>query len=156
MPAAPIPVGQGSPGTRAHQVAVIAADLDTFYPNSGAGNNYRAFAAAHPKLGAMQAAQTWAGSAFAKGLQKAFGITIGAALKAIEASTVGAAQGVAKASQAIDPANFLGILTEASTWKRVAEFAIGAILLAVAVAKLAENTPAGAKLASGLKKAAIL
>lgn len=154
--AGPMPVGGGGPQSRAKQVAIIAADLDTFYPNSGAGKNYTAFANAHPHLGAMQAAHLWVGTAFAKALQKAFGTDISAELRAIEAGTVGAAQGVTKAAHSLDPAGFLGILTEGSTWKRVAEFAIGAILLAVAVAKLAENTPAGAKLASGLKKAAIL
>jgi hypothetical protein len=151
----PTPVGGGTVQGRAKRVAIIVADLNTFY-NKKVGAAYKAYADAHPNMGADEAFNTWAGTGIAKGLTKGFSVPISAALRVIEGATVGAAQTTAGVAQSVDPASFLGILTEKSTWIRVAEFAIGAILLAVGVSKLAEGTPVGNAAKSALTKAALL
>lgn len=69
-----------------------------------------------------------------------------------EARTAGAA-----ASSTIDSVgSFLAKLSDASLWLRVAEIALGAILIAIGVAKLTNAIPAATKTAATVGKVAAL
>lgn len=137
MPIAPAPAATA--GGQAYTLQQYAAQFDAKFPGRGAGNAFLAYAAANPNLTAKQASSAFALMIAVEGLDKAI-----AAALAGSASLIGKADKI----QGLNPfqgwlTGFLGNLTNAHTWERVAQVILGLGLIIVGLAKLASGTAVG-------------
>lgn len=151
-------------GTRAQQVAQLAAWIDKQSGNAAAaesgltgkityGQEYTLYAEQYSTVTALQAYEGWVltlvGGAFTQVLGQ--GLTAGAG--DVGTLATGAGQGAAKFSQSLNQGvlGFLSQLASASLWERVAQVAIGIVLIAAGVAKLTNAVPIATKIAGVVK-----
>lgn len=132
-----IPVGD-SGYTEAQIEAVIAEKF-----GAAAGAGYEAYFAAHTNLTPTQAGQQYVDILLAQGLAKGVGTAVGVAGGVVTGVPAAAAKGAENVEKDLSPSAIFGDLTSRALWIRIAEGALGVILIAVAVAELAKGTPAG-------------
>lgn len=159
-------------GDRANQVSQITHWIEDQIAEASPNQNaaidwsvrYQNYADTHPRLTALQAYSAWLVSTVGRDMLKVVGEAIGPEQAKIdEQFGEGTASGLGKVASHIPGlpalagiADFLGRLTQANTWIRIAEALLGVGLLIVAVAKLAGNTAIGRTAAKAGKAAMIL
>jgi hypothetical protein len=149
----PVAMPGGINGT----ITAYAAQFDKSYPGKNAGAAYTDYANAHPSLSPTQASSAFALEIALSGIDKAIASAVTGVGKLTGATPGGIVAG-AKAVSQLNPltgldaiGNFFNKLGDASTWIRVAEVAVGLLLIAVGIAELTKAVPLATKIASVVK-----
>lgn len=151
-------------GDRAHQLAQMVAWIDAQTHDDAAaasgltgkityGQEFALYAAQYPTVGVLQAYEGWLLTLVGGALPQVIGTGVAAGGADVGILATGAAQGAAKFSGDLNVSvtSFLGRLASASLWERVAQVAIGIVLIAAGVAKLTDAVPIATKIAGVLK-----
>jgi hypothetical protein len=138
----PIITGSPSSESEAYYQSVIAGKWGT-----AAGTAYAGYAAAHPSLTPLQAADDFTEIILVEGLDSAIAAGVNAGTAVDIGGVAAAAKGGENAVADLSPAQWLdklgGIFTSRGTWIRIAEGVLGIAVILVAVAELGKGTAVG-------------